>query len=85
MSATTSLYRYTILRFYLDDMELIYFAEPGFFAKFIVTAPFNLALAPPFELHSSYIVSIIVCRLEVIRNLCPCRKNLQPQVSRQAL
>lgn len=30
-------------------MELIYFAEPEFFAKVIVIAPFILGMTPPFE------------------------------------
>lgn len=49
MSARASLYRYKVPQFYTYDMELIYFAEPGFFAKFIVIAPFNLGMTPPFE------------------------------------
>lgn len=49
MSARASRYRYTFLHFYIYDMELLYFAEPGFFAKFIVIDPFNLAMTPPFE------------------------------------
>ncbi len=73
MSARASLYRYTFPQFYTHDMELIYFAEPRFFAKLIVIAPFNLGMTPPFEWHSSYKISIIVCILEAIRNLCPCR------------
>lgn len=49
MSARASLYRYKFPQFYTYDLELIYFAEPGFFAKFIVIAPFNLGMTPPFE------------------------------------
>lgn len=48
MSARVSLYRYTFQQFYIYDMELIYFAEPGFFAKLIVIAPINLGMTPPF-------------------------------------